>query len=83
MKPCRPRWIAGLFLPSMDPAMESLGTEAFFLEEDFLAETGAYTLNGDRIAIYIAFCLHGTQGSPDLRRLPAQRILPDKPYGYL
>ena len=60
MKPCRPRWIAGLFLPSMDPAMESLGTEAFFLEEDFLAETGAYTLNGDRIAIYIASCHQGT-----------------------
>lgn len=55
MKPCRPRWIAGLFLSSMDPAMESLGTKAFFFfregffwGEGFLAETGAFTLNGDK-----------------------------------
>ena len=33
MKPCRPRWIAGLFLSSMDPARESLGTKAFFFLE--------------------------------------------------
>ena len=44
MKPCRPRWIAGLFL--WGPAMESLGTRV----------RGRY---GDKKAVTLSFWRYG------------------------